>query len=137
MTAYDERYDGKGQDRLVLRHAPVTTFTTLKIDEGTALIEGPTKDFVVDKQAGIVRLVASRFSKGVWNVQAVYSAGFATIPHDLKLAAKTAIAFLVNQKTRIGITAITTPEQVTTYIDGKYPKGVLDILKLYTQRSVA
>lgn len=131
LADYDELYDGNNRDRLVLRVFPVKEITSIAIS-GTSI---PGSTYALDARSGIVRLTdGSRFPKGILNVQVVYKAGFEEIPDDIKLAVKTAISFLVNQKSRIGIQSVSTPDQITEYIDGKYPKLVTEILDKYTPR---
>lgn len=131
----NEYYDGTGTDELVLRNRPVTAFSSLYVglNAVTPLEQGIDKDFMVDLSSGIVTLLWGEFERGRYNVKANYSAGYlvADVPYDLKMAVKEAIAFLYAERGRIGISAISTPEQVTTYLTQAYPKRFDDIVSAY------
>jgi len=138
-TYTNEYYDGSGTRNLVLRETPVKQVDALYvgINETVALVQGIDKDFMLDKAAGIITLMAGVFPGLPYSVKVTYQAGLETVPHDLKFAAKKAIAFLYSERTRIGISAISTPDQVTTYIEQSYPKQVIEIVQRYRRLLVA
>ena len=101
---FDEWYDG-GSTKIVLRHTPIQSIT--KITEAWAataiytlnasVLDGTPTDtgswgYSVDLSAGIITRRAAGFAvpfaPGVQNVHVQYVAGYATVPEELKLAAK-------------------------------------------------
>ena len=99
-TSYTRFLDGPGGRDLVLDVWPVVSVTSLYDD--------PTLDFtdsqylvssgdyaVIDANQGLVRL-KSTATHGAWNtakgcIKATYTAGYATVPDDLKHAARLAV----------------------------------------------
>lgn len=92
-TYTSETIDGSGKSYLYLPHWPVTTFTSC-IEDGTTLVENT--DFYVDYDRGILdkansgwpyyedQMLWTRKKRGVVNT---YTAGYTTLPMDVKLAA--------------------------------------------------
>jgi hypothetical protein len=104
MASYVETYDG-GRPQIMLRHSPVVTITSVSEAWGfstiytltpTVLDGTPTNlgnfGYSLDAKLGLLTRrtvgVASRFANGVQNVTVAYTAGYPTVPNDLKLAAK-------------------------------------------------
>ena len=95
-----EHYDGGGHDRLVLRRRPVTAVAGLWDDtardfDDASEIAGD--DYVLEMDAGIVRLLRGSFGDGVRNVKITYTAGYGTIPDDLAQACILIAASWFNQ----------------------------------------
>ena len=94
QTTYtDEEYDMPKDSRvLVLKNKPVISFTRLQYKDNPADFDDTswtsydTGEYVVDLAPGLVTK-NSDFIKGKRMYRATYSAGYATVPDDLKLAA--------------------------------------------------
>lgn len=115
VVAYNEWYDGNGQNRLFLRNQPVTAITTISINgvpvaasngygipgvmihqDGKSLVIRPgggssvtTSTFLAGGQI---------FERGMQNINAQYSAGYASTPPDVADKATQMVA--VNFKRR-------------------------------------
>lgn len=105
-----ETIDGSGRSWLYLPHWPVTTFTTC-VEDGTTLVKDT--DFYVDYDRGILDKVTMEWpwysETPIWTnkrhgVVNTYTAGYITLPADIKLAAlvETARQFDVIQKRMFG-----------------------------------
>ena len=99
-TAYtDEKYDGCDYCKLVLKQYPVNSGETFTIDErltvGGSFSEITSTDYTVDYPRGIV-CWTSNFKEGCQNYAVTYTAGYSTIPNDLKQAAMMLIAGLLD-----------------------------------------
>lgn len=98
---YDEWYDGGGS-RIVLRHTPVQSITTITEAYQTSLAftlteqtldgtaSGGAYGYTLDKGTGTVARringVPVGFANGFRNIHIVYVAGYVTTPDDIKLA---------------------------------------------------
>lgn len=104
-TAYTQDYDGDGTDTLILRQYPIVSVTTIHDDQerdfaSATLIDAD--DYYVDADKGMVKLIAGRFSRGRGNVRVVYTAGHATVPAAVALAAVELTAFWFNRRRSAG-----------------------------------
>lgn len=89
QAAYTEYYNGDGTDMLLLRHYPVSAITALYDDTDRvygADTEISSEDFVLDENAGIIRLDGLTFAQGLKNIKVVYTAGHSPVPEDIQLA---------------------------------------------------
>lgn len=90
-TSYtDEKHDGHDFNKLVLKQYPVNSTESFSIKErlyiGGTFSEITSTDYVVDYNRGIIERVDS-FEEGTQNYAVTYTAGYSTIPNDLKQAA--------------------------------------------------
>lgn len=90
LQSHTEIRHGRKQNLLLLKEWPVTSITSLKIaNDGDfsspdSLVD-PSEYQIGDDQNSIV-LYDRIFPNGYNNIQAVYTAGYATIPSDLEMA---------------------------------------------------
>lgn len=91
-TAHTEYYQGNGTDRIILRHWPIISVTSISIDDDqvwgadTALDSDDIK--ISDRVPGQIILNGDGFTlSDVENVKVVYTAGYSTIPYDLEQSA--------------------------------------------------
>ena len=91
-----ENYDGNGSDRLLPRNFPITSVSSLSIDGVSiqAATTPTTAGYLWDGRRILLR--GFRFCRGVQNVQLSYSAGYPSVPLDLKQAAIEAFALDVS-----------------------------------------
>lgn len=93
--SYSVALDGAGTDRVSLPNTPITAVSALTIDgvnipaAASALAQG----FVFSETQVLLR--GYRFCRGVQNVALTYTAGFVTIPADLRRAACQGVAAVV------------------------------------------
>lgn len=147
-----ERYTGDGGPSIQLKRFPVLSVTTLKIGNGTALTEGWSGDFVVDKAAGIITMTHGGFpSSPPQSVEVKYYAGYVATatqqnpptgelitPGDLKMSLCKAAAFqyFAQDKRRAGVESVTTPDQAVTYVTGEYPRDVLNVWRRHRRMNI-
>ncbi len=119
-TYTNEYHSGDGTRYLWLKHFPVTTLTSLTLyDQYTgADIQTFTAgtDFVLDPDTGKLDACTGYWPTGVRNIRATYTAGFATIPDDLKTLCMDIIAWMQNKKSAAGIASQTIGRYSVTYI---------------------
>lgn len=103
-TVYSETYDvpTSRENAIALRHWPCTAVAALT-DDGSAVA---ADDRYIDPETNsFVKLVGSGafFSPGRQKVQITYTAGYASIPGDLTLAASLLVAAKVNGGGHVGL----------------------------------
>ena len=117
LGALTENYDGNDSDRLLPRQFPIISVTSVAIDgvpvqQATSPV---TAGFLWDSRRVLLR--GFRFHRGLQNVQISYSAGYASVPLDLKQAAIEAFALAYRQRVRIGEKSNSMNGQVTIAFD--------------------
>jgi hypothetical protein len=117
IGALVETYDGNDSDRLLPRYFPVLGVTAVSVD-GVSI--APSTQPALSGYAWDTRRILLRgftFCRGVQNVQVAYSAGYSTIPLDLKQAAIEAFALAYRQRTHIGEKSSSMGGQTTLAFD--------------------
>ena len=141
-----ELHDATGtDDALRLKHWPIISVSAVSI-EGTALASA---EYQIDKPAGVLyrRNATDSTSTAVWdegrrNISATYTAGYATVPADLREATITQSAYAWRQSrpggNRIGDrgTVLDAGGSVS-YLTGPWAPGVLQTLEAWRGRNVA
>jgi hypothetical protein len=97
-----ETYDGNDSDRLLPRNFPIISVSSVNID-GVAVQAATTPTtagYLWDGRRILLR--GFRFCRGLQNVQLSYSAGYPSVPLDLKQAAIESFALTYRQRVRIG-----------------------------------
>ena len=102
LGALTESYDGNDSDRLLPHQFPIIAVTSVSIDNvPVQQASSPvTAGFLWDTRRILLR--GFRFCRGVQNVQISYTAGYSSVPLDLKQAAIEAFALTYRQRVRIG-----------------------------------
>lgn len=98
----NENYDGNDSDRLLPHTFPIISVASVSVD-GVAIPQATTATafgFLWDSRRVLLR--GRRFCRGVQNVAISYTAGYASVPLDLKQAAIEAFALTYRQRTHIG-----------------------------------
>lgn len=114
VTTYNETYHGTGSNTLVPDQRPVVTVTSVAVGGvAQAAAAGQGAGFVWDDLA--VYLRDGLFTRGVLNVQVSYSAGFETIPEDIKRAAVDIVAEKYMRRNRVGIASKTIGQESISY----------------------
>src|SRR5258708_6205380 len=117
IGALNEMYDGNDSDRLLPQYFPIIGVTSVMVD-GVAVpsaASATASGFLFDSRRVLVRGFA--FSRGVQNVQITYTAGYSTVPLDLKQAAIEAFALAYRQRAHIGEKSNSMGGQVTLAFD--------------------
>jgi hypothetical protein len=127
-----ETYDGNDSDRLLPRNFPIIAVSSLSIDGvGIQAATTPaTAGYLWDGRRILLR--GFRFCRGVQNVQLSYSAGYPSVPLDLKQAAIEAFALTYRQRVRIGEKSNSMSGQVNVSFDmGDVPPRSMSIFSQY------
>jgi len=137
---FDEVQDGRGTNRLLLRHWPADKPTELWDDNEGLFTDTDkqidTADFVLEGTdeggIGVVLLGGLRFSKGTRNVKIVYEAGYDPVPHDLKEASLWTIDFLkdIRSDRRVGKSSKSKNAETENYY-AALPDFIKEILDPY------
>jgi hypothetical protein len=121
IGSVNEAYDGNGSDRLLPRNFPVISVTAVSVD-GVAIPQSlgfssgtQTAGYLWDSRRILLR--GFRFCRGVQNVAVSYTAGYTSVPLDLKQAALEAFALTYRQRTHIGEKSNSMGGQVTLSFD--------------------
>jgi hypothetical protein len=127
-----ENYDGNDSDRLLPRNFPIISVSSVSID-GVAVQPATTPTtagYLWDGRRILLR--GFRFCRGLQNVQLSYSAGYPSVPLDLKQAAVEAFALTYRQRVRIGEKSNSMSGQVNVSFDmGDVPPRSMAIFSQY------
>jgi hypothetical protein len=117
LGSLTENYDGNGSDRLLPRNFPITAVSSVSIDGVNiqAATTPTTAGYLWDGRRILLR--GFRFCRGVQNIQLSYSAGYPSVPLDLKQAAIEAFALTYRQRVRIGEKSNSMSGQVNVSFD--------------------
>jgi hypothetical protein len=102
IGALTENYDGNNSDRLLPHSFPIIAVSAVTI-EGVpipAATSSTAAGFLNDARRILLR--GFHFCNGVQNVTVSYTAGYSSVPLDLKLAAIESFALAYRQRTHIG-----------------------------------
>lgn len=119
-------YDGNGQPKLVLNNAPVSTITSVSLVDSDGNTTAVTS-YRADEKAGILywesagdawfqmgydhpsevgTIARSGWPRGFQNIQVVYTAGYATVPADLRgLATDIVVEAYLNRRSNARLSA--------------------------------
>lgn len=130
-AAYTETRDGNGGQRMLFANYPVTAVSSLTID-GIAipLSTSPLIPGYVFSSTGIM-LRSYTFTQGFQNVVIGYTAGYATVPEDIRQACIDMVALKYRQRDRIGINSKTLAGEAVTFNTDDMPANVKTILGNY------
>lgn len=76
-TEYTEKYSGMGTDFLVLKHYPVQSLSS---------VENYNTSNIKIQEKGVIVNTDTVFELGEYNIEITYTAGYSTIPEDIKRA---------------------------------------------------
>lgn len=110
-AARTEYLDGTGRPLLVLRHRPVTAIASVHVDGAGYYGHGEdgfpaTSQWTIGNQfapksleasednSGLLVALGGEWPRGMGNIKVVYTAGYATMPLDLELAANQLVALV-------------------------------------------
>lgn len=95
-TIYEELYSGDGSAELMLDNYPIISITALStdIDKEAKTYSDPLDAvyMILNKKAGIIKLYDTVFGNYDLNIYIKYTAGYASIPEDIKLVVLDLIA---------------------------------------------
>jgi hypothetical protein len=117
IGSQSESYDGNDSDRLLPHYFPIINVTAVSVD-GVVIGQSTLPSmagFLWDSRRILLRALS--FTRGVQNVQVSYTAGYGSLPLDLKQAAIEAFALAYRQRTHIGEKSSSMGGQVTLAFD--------------------
>ena len=132
IGALNEMYDGNDSDRLLPHSFPIIGVTSVTVDTVAvpSAASATASGFLFDSRRVLLRGFA--FNRGVQNVQITYTAGYSTVPLDLKQAAIEAFALAYRQRAHIGEKSNSMGGQVTMAFDmSDVPLRALSVLSQY------
>lgn len=137
---YVDFYDGRNNDRILLRNWPADKPTELwddvgnKFDNEINLIDPQDYDIEQSSDGGIGVILVNgvKFSRGNQNVKVVYEAGYSSVPYDIEDACLFTVEFLytAKQDRRIGVSSKGKNGETVQFRDD-LPQYILDILDRY------
>jgi hypothetical protein len=137
LGALSETYDGNDSDRLLPRQFPIIAVTGVSVDNVPIqqAASPVTTGFLWDARRILLR--GFRFCRGVQNVAISYTAGYSSVPLDLKQAAIEAFALSYRQRVRIGEKSNSMSGQVTIAFDmSDVPPRSLTVFNQYRRRAL-
>ena len=127
-----ENYDGNNSDRLLPHFYPIIAVNAVTVD-GTPVPPSTSPlvpGFLNDARRILLR--GFQFCRGVQNVSVIYTAGYASVPLDLKLAAMELFALAYRQRTHIGEKSNAMSSQITLSFDmSDVPPRSMNVFQQY------
>jgi hypothetical protein len=137
IGALTENYDGNNSDRLLPHTFPIIAVSAVTIDGVPipAATSSTTAGFLNDARRILLR--GFHFCHGVQNVTVSYTAGYANVPLDLKLAAIETFALAYRQRTHIGEKTNAMGGQVTLSFDmSDIPPRSMNVFQQYKRMAL-
>ena len=130
-SSYSETRNGTGGRALFLSYGPVTAVSLVKINGTTILPQAdPLREgYRFDNQ--MIILNNSRFYPGFGNVQVDYTAGYATVPQDIRLACNELVLWKLRELERLGQVSKSIAGEVITFSTAAMSSGVKRTLQVY------
>jgi hypothetical protein len=136
--SYSELYDGKGNGRLYLRQTPVTSVTSLSIDNI------PVPQAMVPGQSGwrlngnVILLFGHWFNRALANVAVTYTAGYASAPADVAEAVMELVGLRYRGRDRLGKVSESMGGMATTaYAQKDVSPFVASVIARYAKANLA
>lgn len=138
QRSFTEYFDGRGNDRILLRQWPVVKPTEVWDDPGglftTPSNKLPTDQYDIEGDPGIgIQLLNGRqFSKGSRNIKVIYQGGYSTIPYVIHEAAILFVEYMYDMRAdrRIGVQTKGKNQESTTFL-GDLPDFVKNMIEPY------
>ena len=134
VTAYtNERYNGNGGQRLMLRNWPIVSVSsvTCTSQTGTVLWSYGSSYFWFDDRSAYLN-TSDVFTRGKGNITVSYSAGYAVVPYGLQQVCIELVAHKYKERERIGHASKSLGGEVVSFTVVDMPKSVkayLDLIK--------
>lgn len=129
-ASYTATRNGNGRSVIAFPDSPVTAVTSVTVD-GTAI---PARTSVTGSGysfgESLLFLIGYVFTKGVANVQLVYTGGYVTTPLDLEQAVLDIVAYKYRERDRIGQGSKILQGETITFLRD-VPAETMRVLNLY------
>lgn len=134
-ASYTHYFDGNESSYLLLKEFPITTLTSVHVDDTWAFGAGalvPSADLRIHRDVLVARRCGVFHYKSSLAVKVIYIAGYLTIPEDLQQACREMFKFLYYGRNdrRMGLAAKTKLNESVSYID-TVPAIVTALLEPY------
>jgi hypothetical protein len=124
-----QKYNGNGNQHLVLRNWPIISVEQLKIDE--AIVPSANYGFgerILYLFNGLV------YSRGLSNVSVSYTAGYSEIPAAIEQACIELVAMKYRERDRIGHISKTMNGETVSFIVADLHPSIRKVLDLYSEK---
>ena len=125
--------DGNGKDAMFMRHWPVVSVTSVKVN-GQSIPAAPdgystTPGFRVEDPMLILQ--GYRFTRGRRNVEVVYSAGYETIPDELKAIVTETVALRYKERDWTGYSSKSLAGETVAFTLADFSRNAKGVLNSY------
>ena len=137
IQTYNEKYDGTGQDTLMLSNYPIVSLSSISIYGVAQTLLNPgdftSTGFSITNDQTQLYGQNITFDRGRQNVAVSYSAGYATVPLDIEQACLElcALKYKNLRGDRIGLVSKGLAGEATTFFVGDMPQSVKTLLQQY------
>lgn len=121
--------DGTGATAMLLRQWPVASVASLMIDGQTipaASAWGAPGWWLADGRT--ILLFGYRFARGIANVQASYTAGYATVPADIEQACIETVLLALKRRDHIDVSSKSLAGESITFVNVELPRAAQQVL---------
>lgn len=131
QATYTEVRDGSGQNRMTVRHIPLTAVASVTVNDKpvSARPSASGNGFVFDEYG--VKLTGYTFTDGYQNVVIQYTAGFATVPDDVEMACCELVSLKYKTIDRLGVTSKSLAGESISFNQGDFSDPVRRTLEQY------
>jgi len=132
---YNERLNGNGSDRMVMRNYPIISVRTLAIDGVSIPAAKNFRESGYLFDADTIYLVGYRFTRGVQNVVISYSAGYEEVPFGIEQACIDLVSLKYRERERVGVQSKTLATEQVTYKIWDLTESAKNMLNGYQRRT--
>lgn len=133
-----EYHDGDGSAYLYPSNYPITSVSGIWDDTdwtwGSSSLLTATNYSSRDDRVIVYK--NSVFSKGKQNIKIIYTAGYSTVPEDLKVACMTEVSRKFKRRREAGVESITKEDGTTSYSLVNFLPEVKSVLDRYKKRVI-
>jgi len=129
---YTEFYDGRGDVDLFPYRFPIISVSSIHLDsEWEFSIESllDSADYRIVNNRYIV--FKSGFASGLQNIKLIYTAGYASIPNDIKLACTREVVREFNRRRDLDISSISLEDGSVAFVEKGLLKSTKEVLNKY------
>lgn len=128
---YVEVRDGTGKQRMAFAEYPVTAVASVVVN-GNPIPAAPTmRDSGYRFDSIRLLLAGYEFSRGVGNVELIYTAGYSTTPPEIEQACIELVSLRYKERDRIGHQSKSLAGETVTFMIRDFPDSVRTILNNY------
>jgi len=133
-TSYTDYYDGTNSDYLILDNYPIQSVDAISVYEEGVYQAIDTSEYHLMTFNHKIVLDGYIFLEGVGNYKVEYTAGFGTLPKDIRLALKKLFVILLNESplknNTLGMASFIKQNE-KIYIDTNAEKKILESISKY------